>query len=315
VEKIQKALEKSLRSQDPDAGLPPPANRGTGAGAGGPAGAGSGGAAASSAGLRALNGARAANARTKGARAANAANGGETLKIEYTQTRVVHPPKRRLARSRLIAGNEDHMLADTFRILRTRVLNRMDTCGYRTLGIASAVGREGKTLIACNLAISMAKILTRSVLLVDLDMRSPSVHRYFGIDPRPGLEAYLRRNVELSQCLVNPGIERLVLLPTSRSVRNSSELITTPRMIDLARELRETYPDRLIVYDLPPVLRTDDALAFMKYVDCALLVATEGRTREDDLQKLVGLMDDYPVIGSVLNRSSEKPQRYYGSRY
>jgi Mrp family chromosome partitioning ATPase len=304
MEKIQKALEKSFRDQNREAERGAPASGGD------------------TVPFARVNGARANGEAPQPGRPANRGytNGHgadeptQPLQVEYTQTRVIAPPKRRLLRRRLIAGQEEHQLSDTFRILRTRVLNRMEANGYQTLGIASAVGREGKTLIASNLAISMARVLTRTVLLVDLDMRSPSVHKYFGVDPRPGLETYLRKDIPLSECLINPGIDRLVLLPTGKPVRNSSELITGPKMTRLARELRETYPDRLIVYDLPPVLQTDDALAFLKYVDCGLLVASEGHTRESDLERVTGLLEDYPLIGTVFNRSSEQPKRYYGSR-
>ncbi|WP_119166847.1 nucleotide-binding protein [Algihabitans albus] len=276
MEKIQKALEKSLGSGQTDPSSP--AKR--------PAG---------------LNGT-----------GRQPATGTGSLDIAYTSTRVTPVHDQKLERHRLMAGIERHALSDTFRMLRTRVLNRMEASDYRTIGIASSVGQEGKTLVASNLAISLAKVLTRTVLLVDLDLRSPSVHTYFGVDPEPGLLGFLNNGLELSQCLVNPGIERLVLLPNGRPVHNSSEVITMPRMLQLSKELRDTYKDRIVIYDLPPVLLTDDALAFMKHIDCCLLVASEGRTKEDQVKKTISLLQGYPLIGSVLNRSSETMPRYYG---
>lgn len=277
MEKIQKALEKALGSdqaREPSAARKP--------------------------------------ALVNGTAARPAPSGTGSLDISYTATRVTPVHDQKLERQRLMAGIERHALSDTFRMLRTRVLNRMEASDYRTLGIASSVGQEGKTLVASNLAISLSKVLTRTVLLVDLDLRSPSVHEYFGVDPEPGLLGFLKDGLELSQCLVNPGIERLVLLPNGRPMHNSSELITMPRMLQLSKELRDTYKDRIVIYDLPPVLLTDDALAFMKHIDCCLLVAAEGRTKEDQVKKTVSLLQGYPLIGSVLNRSSETMPRYYG---
>ncbi|WP_299439130.1 CpsD/CapB family tyrosine-protein kinase [uncultured Rhodospira sp.] len=238
----------------------------------------------------------------------------DPAEISYTRTRVAPISEKVLEKRRLIAGLEDHALTDTFRILRTRVLNRMEERGYRTLGVVSSVGQEGKSLVASNLALSLANILTRTVLLVDLDLRAPSVHSYFGIDPEPGLLGYLREGRELSACLVNPGIDRLVLLPNGRPVRSSSELLTMPRMLGLSRELRETYKDRVIIYDLPPLLHTDDALAFLQYLDCCLLVTSEGHTKEHELKQAVTLLKGYPLIGTVVNRSSESPKHVKKSR-
>ncbi|KAA5606508.1 CpsD/CapB family tyrosine-protein kinase [Roseospira marina] len=238
----------------------------------------------------------------------------ESSAIAYTRTRVAPVSDKEMEKRRLVAGLSTHDQSDTFRILRTRVLNRMEEKGYRTLGIVSSVGQEGKSLVASNLALSLASILTKTVLLVDLDLRAPSVHTYFGIDPEPGLLGYLRDGRALSSCLVNPGINRLVLLPNGRPVRSSAELLTMPRMLGLSKELRETYADRIIIYDLPPLLHTDDALAFMQHIDCFLLVTSEGHTKEHELKQAVSLMKGYPLIGTVMNRSSETSKHVKKSR-
>ncbi|MQX35345.1 exopolysaccharide biosynthesis protein [Roseospira navarrensis] len=234
--------------------------------------------------------------------------------ISYTQTRVNPITPKGLEKRRLIAGLPQHAYADTFRILRTRVLQRMEQNGYRTIGVLSSVGQEGKSLVASNLAISLANILTRTVLLVDLDLRAPSIHTYFGVSPEPGLMGYLREGRALSDCLVNPGIDRLVLLPNGRPAINSAELLTMPRMTGLAKELRETYRDRVIIYDLAPLLHTDDALAFMHHIDCCLMVASEGRTTENELKQAVSLLKGHKLIGTVMNRSTETAKHVKKSR-
>ena len=89
---------------------------------------------------------------------------------------------------------------------------------------------QGKTLTAVNLSIALAREMHRTVLLVDLDLRNPSVHKLFGLETHAGLVEHLLDDVPVSEILINPGIERLVVLPSGRSVMNSSELLSSPKM-------------------------------------------------------------------------------------
>ena len=231
--------------------------------------------------------------------------------VVYQQTRVVAPPKEIFLDGRIVAGLSQHELADTFRILRTQVLQRLTLGGYSTLAITSANRGEGKSLTSANLAISLAMHVDRTVLLVDLDLRRPSLHKYFGIEPEAGLTDYLLNDTPLSSCLINPGIERLVILPVRTALEASSELLSTAKMIALAQELKARYPDRIVIYDLPPVLVSDDALAFLQHVDCCLFVVQDGRTPKGDIVRAMELLGDSEVIGTVLNKSSAEIKNYY----
>jgi protein-tyrosine kinase len=231
--------------------------------------------------------------------------------ITYRQTRVVSTGGHALRESRVIAGLTHEALADTFRILRTQVLQRLTAEGFRTLGITSPNMGEGKTLTAVNLAVSLAKDVNRTVLLVDLDLRRPNVHSYFGLKPEVGLSDYLLGAASLADCLINPGIERLVVLPGSTPLRDSSEMLSSPNMVGLAREFKARYPDRIVLYDLPPVLTTDDVIAFLQHIDCCLLVVQEGTTRRGDIERALDLVDGYHLIGTVLNKSTQRSASYY----
>ncbi len=242
---------------------------------------------------------------------AAADNRGAGEGITYRHTRVVATGGHALLEKRVIAGLTHDALADTFRILRTQVLQRLTAEGYTTLAITSPNPGEGKTLTSVNLAISLAKDVNRTVLLVDVDLRRPRVHSYFHIKPEVGLSDYLLGEAALADCLINPGIERLVILPGGRPLRESSEMLSTPRMVDLARELKARYPDRLVLYDLSPVLTTDDAMGFLQHVDSCLLVVQEGSTRRGDVERALDLVDGCPLIGTVLNKSSQRAATYY----
>ena len=236
---------------------------------------------------------------------------GSGSRVVYQQTRVVAPPKEGFFDDRIVAGLPQHELADTFRILRAQVLQRLTLGGYSTLAITSANRGDGKSLTSANLAISLAMHVDRTVLLVDLDLRRPSLHKYFGIEPEAGLTDYLLNDAPLRSCLINPGIERLVLLPVRTALQASSELLSASKMIALTKELKARYRDRIVIYDLPPVLVSDDALGFLQHVDCCLFVVQDGQTPKGDIVRAIELLGDSEVIGTVLNKSSAEIKQYY----
>jgi capsular exopolysaccharide synthesis family protein len=239
--------------------------------------------------------------------------------VEYRVTRRVQPVVGLLEQQRVVSQLTHSQLADTFRILRTRVLHRMDAHGFRTIAVTSPSRGDGKTLTAVNLAINLAANPTRTVLLVDLDLRLPRVHEHFGLPLGPGLQDYLAGKASLAECLVNPEIERLVVLPAGgEPILTSSDLLASPAMTALAEELRARYADRIIVYDLPPLLASDDAISFLRCVDCCLLAVAEGRTRKRAFDQALDLLEGCTVLGTVFNRATEPPvepyYKYYGKR-
>ncbi len=227
------------------------------------------------------------------------------------KTRVVPTDGLALHERRVVAPMIHEEFADTFRILRTQVVQKMADCGASTLAITSPGAGEGKTLTAVNLAISLAAYADRFVLLVDLDLRRPAVHRLFEITPDVGLTDYLMRDVPLPDCLVSPGIDRLVLLPVAQPLLTSSETLSSPKMARLAGELKNRYADRIVLYDLPPVLLTDDALVFLRLVDTCLLVFEEGTTKRADIERVMELLGDVNIIGTVLNKARHTTTRHY----
>jgi Mrp family chromosome partitioning ATPase len=201
--------------------------------------------------------------------------------------------------------------AAAFRMLRTQVLQRMDANGWRSLAIFSPGAQDGKTTTAINLAVSLASGRRHTVLLVDFDFKRPTVASRLGLAPEFGVDDALSGQVPLEDCFYHPeGFERLVLLPARAAVRNSSEVLAGPRSRELVRELRGRYAERIIIFDLPPVLNADDALSFAPLVECGLVVAAEGRTRRSDLLRSIELLHKTPLVGTVLNRATDSPSGY-----
>jgi capsular exopolysaccharide synthesis family protein len=231
--------------------------------------------------------------------------------IQYSQTKVVPVDPAILSRNRVIYGADDREGLTAYKMLRTQVLQRMVARNWNALAIASPSEGDGKTLTAINLAISLARELHHTVLLVDLDLRNPSVSKYFGIEPQRGIDDYLLHGASVGDILVNPDIERLVLLPARRSVENSSELLASPRMGQLVHELKSRYPSRMVLFDLPPVLASDDALSFSPHIDAMLLVLRDAKSTRDELEHALEILQNVPMLGTVLNASSEKISTYY----
>ncbi|GEO80126.1 P-loop NTPase [Pararhodospirillum oryzae] len=209
-------------------------------------------------------------------------------------------------RNRLFAQRQRDNVADIFRILRSKVLQIISKSNIRTFAVTSANYGDGKSTVALNLAISLAADVKQTVLVVDLDLRKPSIHEYLGITPNAGLADYFMRDVPVPQCLVRPEIERLVVLPVNGAIDNSSELLGTPRMAALALELKERYADRIVIYDMPPLLVQDDVIAFLPNVDGVLLVAREGKTTQEDLTQCLYDLQSTNLVGVVLNDTREK---------
>ncbi len=232
-------------------------------------------------------------------------------KIVYTDTKVFEPSQEVLDAQRVIGGSSAGPATDAYRMLRTRVLQKMRDNGWNSLMVTSARPEEGKSLTAVNLAISLAREVTHTVLLVDLDLRRPGLHTFFGYEPETGLVDVLRTDSRLSEALVNPSIERLVVLPNRAREENSSELLSAPEMLDLIAEIKDRYPERIVIFDLPPVLATDDALAFSPNVDAALIVVEEGATQHEDLAAVYDIMKDVNILGVVMNKSVEGSGPYY----
>lgn len=227
----------------------------------------------------------------------------EEINPAYCQTRIMKVEERILRRNKIVSLFHEEAMTDQLKILHTQVLNQMEQIGGNSLLVTSANHGEGKTLTALNLAVSMSHKLDQTVLLVDADLRKPSVHRFLGLRPERGLTDYLLRRAEIPDILINPGIEKMVILPAGGKLTNSGELLGSPRMEALIKEMRERYPDRFLIFDSPPLLACADPLVLSRFVDGILLVAEAEKTPAKDVERAAELLKDRPLIGTVLNKA------------
>lgn len=231
--------------------------------------------------------------------------------LEYTQTRKLPVSPSVLADNRLIAGIKSDPRAAAFRMLRTQVLHTMRENRWTSLAVTGPISGIGKSLVAANLAISISLEVNQTVLLVDLDLRRPAIHKYFNISPNYGILDYITSNIAIEKIFINPTYERLVILPGKGSTSDSSEILSSPKMIDLVKDLKSRYQTRIVIFDLPPLLHVDDALVFLPNVESTLLVVENGKNTVSEVEESMRLLDGSNLIGTVLNKAEEETREYY----
>jgi protein-tyrosine kinase len=231
--------------------------------------------------------------------------------IQYSRTKTFFPPPALLEANRILSTSSRDPAAAAFRMLRTQVLQRLEEHNWRSVAMFSPGSEDGKTTTAINLAISLANDHRHTVLLVDLDFKRPTVAEKLGIAPEQGTDDVLRGSARVEDCLYHPeGFDRLVVLPARAPMEHSSEALAGPRGRELVAELRGRYPDRILLFDLPPILGTDDALAFAPLVECGLVVVAEGSTPREDLLRCMELLRNTKIVGTVLNKATDVASAY-----
>ena len=203
-----------------------------------------------------------------------------------------------------------------YKILRTRVLRRLEANQWHSFALTGVTAGEGKTLTAVNLAIALAQDVNTWVALVDLDLQRPRVAEYLGmrsVRGEKGLSDYLQGNATFENIVYSPDIERLAVIPNFSPLLNASEMLASPRMAELMQALEAETPRRILIFDMPPVLAADDVLAFAPQIDGLLLVVAEGTTDSNQLRRAKEVLSEMNLLGVVLNRSAERNDAAYYS--
>lgn len=234
------------------------------------------------------------------------------IEVNYLYTDVVNLDPAHLEQNRIVAFNKNHHANWAFDVLRTKVLQKMDEHGWRTLAITSPTLESGKTVVAINLATSIAHQTQRTAMLVDFDLRRPMIANYLGLKRQVSFNDVLSGRAEVPQALVNPGLPRLVVLPTTRPLANSSEVLSSSRVAGIIEELRDRYQERIVIFDLPPVLAADDVLAVLPRIDCVLMVVGSGMSNQKEIEEAMRHLGGTNLLGVALNKD-EAPvrQAYY----
>lgn len=170
-----------------------------------------------------------------------------------------------------------------------------------TVMVTSTLTDEGKSMTALNLAISLAKEHNHTVLLVDADLRRPSVHKYLDINPEVGLVHCLRDKVPIEKALIKTGVGNLVVLPAGEAVKDPVDMLSSNRMKEIVTELKQRYPERYVIFDTPPALPFADAGVLAGIVDAILFVVREGKAKSEDVVKTLEDLKGHNLLGVVYN--------------
>jgi tyrosine-protein kinase Etk/Wzc len=207
----------------------------------------------------------------------------------------------------------DSIPSEAFRALRTRIqFSRINTESLKTILITSSAPQEGKTTIAVNLAGSFAHS-KKKVLLIDCDLRKPSVHKLFEKEKVPGLIDYLVGSVKLEEVLMKSKIQNLSFISSGTIPPNPAEMLDSQEMRNFLKQLREKFD--LIILDSPPIIAVTDSEILTSMVDGTLLVVSSESTEIDMMERSVELIrrENTQFLGTVLNNFSYKSG--YGSYY
>jgi len=204
--------------------------------------------------------------------------------------------------------------AEQFKMLRTNLLFPVSGKIPRSIMVTSTVPDEGKSLVAANLAISIAQGIQEHVLLIDCDIRRPSIHTQFGFSNVPGLSECLSNGTPMSSLILKTKVDKLSIIPGGKPPHNPAELLSSQQMSNLLKETRDRYSDRFIVIDSPPPTLTAETSAISRQVDGILVVVEYGSTPRQMVLDLIDIVGRKKVLGIILNKFDMKSSHYYGMK-
>ena len=213
-------------------------------------------------------------------------------------------------------------IADQFRVIKRPLINNAMGKGASVLThgnlimVTSALAGEGKTFTAVNLAMSIATELDYTVMMVDADVARPSVMKVLGLSEGPGLlDLVLDDSSDMSTMLLKTNIDKLTILPAGTPHPRATELLASDAMIRLLDEIANRYPDRIIVFDSPPLLLTTEARVLASHMGQVVVVVQAGKTLQSEVRHALATIEACPVKLLLLNQARTLSMEGYGYGY
>ena len=192
-------------------------------------------------------------------------------------------------------------VAESFRKLRTMILHPESGNPARSIMVLSSDPQEGKSFICANLGVSFAHSIEQKALMIDCDLRRPSLQGLFGLKCKKGLTNYLRDGDNISDLIISTGLPKLTIIPAGSPPDNPSELLSSDKMSDMINELTNRYDDRLLLLDTPPFHAASETLVLSQLVDKVVLVVRWGKSGRENVKKIVDHIGREKIIGVVFN--------------
>jgi protein-tyrosine kinase len=220
------------------------------------------------------------------------------------------PDPATMARNRIVTFADTDPTHASFDMMRTKILRAMRQNGWTTLGITSPTAGCGKTTTVINLAFSIAHQPDVRTVLIDLDLRRPAIAKDIGLSVPQSMAGVLQGTRSIPESFVRYG-DNLAIGTNAQPIKNSAELLLGASTPQGVAALKAAFLPDVMLFDLPPMLQSDDVMAFLPNLDCVLLVAGAERTRLDEVDKCEhDLAEQIPVLGVVLSMC-----RYTGEEY
>jgi len=226
----------------------------------------------------------------------------------------------RLRKGGFITPDEPRsQIADEFRIMKRPIIRNARSASAASRNrnlvmVTSSLPGEGKTFTAINLAISIAMEFDNTVLLVDGDVAHPSLPSVLGLPASPGLLDLLGgRSIDFVDAVVKTNIEKLSILPAGSRHRRATELLASEQMASLLRELASRYPDRIIIFDSPPLLATTEARVLATHMGQVVMVVAANATTQHAANQALATVENCDIVLMMLNKASKTDVgTYYG---
>ena len=218
-----------------------------------------------------------------------------------------------LISKRIVSHDIGDVRSKSFDMLRTQVLQSMDKASWQILGVTSPTPECGKSVIAANLALSIARQPDRAVLLVDLDLQKAQIADYLGLKCDQGLLSVLQGQTTLSNSLIRARIrnQQLLVLPCEKPTLDSSAWMASRPMSAMLQEIRRDFKGFTVILDLPPILTSDDVITILPQIDCTLFVTAIGSSTLAEIKECNKYLETTPVVQVVANKAPDTATSYY----
>lgn len=227
------------------------------------------------------------------------------MKFSFADGRTADIPLARLRKNRIITASERHQYADRFQEIHAMFGRRDGDAGAQVIAVMSANPREGRTLGAINLALSLACGATEPVVLADLDFYKPAMHAYFELHPDIGLIDVIENRKALADVLIHAEADRIVLAPAGHRSREHQARLGRENVATIVAALKTRYPKSTLIMDLPPLSMNVDPSIVVSLADHVLVMVEEGKTPREDVPRTLDRLKSARHVIVVLNKAVE----------
>ncbi|MCK0104638.1 CpsD/CapB family tyrosine-protein kinase [Pseudohalocynthiibacter sp. F2068] len=239
-----------------------------------------------------------------------------TPAIDVWQSAATADIKPRVARKNRLTSFNGGREAGPYDMLRSRILQQAESNGWKRIALVSSHSGCGKTTTAANLAFSFGRQQDLKTMLFDLDLRRAGLAKMLGLTCAHNMGDVLKGEIAFSDHAIRYG-SNVMLGLNDGPIKNSSELLQSQRTLEVLNEIDDTYKPDIMLFDMPPLMASDDNFGFLKNVDCAILLVEAEKTTVDEIdvaeRQLAELTN---VMGVVLNKSRYTDGAYgYGYGY